>query len=101
MRGEGHPTKVKEVGTHPRIIEKDSSLVKREDPGIRVTVSLPALMRSGSSKPLSGYGPWRKPGDSQPKRGNGARRHKRSHQAKNPVLGLEVHGNVRVDEVGS
>lgn len=40
-----------------RIIPKDSSEPKTAAPGLRVTVSLPALMRSGSSWPFLGYGP--------------------------------------------
>ena len=41
----------------PRIIAKDSADVKNDAPGTTVTVSFPALMRSGSSSPSSGYGP--------------------------------------------
>lgn len=37
-----------------RIIPKDSSEPKKEAPGRTVTVSLPALMRSGSSVPSTG-----------------------------------------------
>ena len=41
----------------PRIIAKDVAESKKEAPGSTVTVSLPALMRSGSSSPSYGYGP--------------------------------------------
>ena len=40
-----------------RIMPKDSSDPKTAAPRARVTVSLPALMRSGSSWPFWGYGP--------------------------------------------
>src|SRR5271170_6338719 len=40
-----------------RIMPKDSSEPKHAAPGSSVTVSLPALMRSGSSSPFLGYGP--------------------------------------------
>lgn len=43
--------------TYPLIIAKDSSLEKKELPGILVTVSLPALIRSGSTSPCKGNGP--------------------------------------------
>ena len=39
---------------------KESSLEKKELPGMLVTVSLPALMRSASSSPGRGKGPWNK-----------------------------------------
>ena len=38
----------------PRTIAKESALEKYDVPGSSVTVSLPALMRSGSSWPGSG-----------------------------------------------
>ena len=38
----------------PRIMAKDSALVKIAAPGIIVTVSLPALMRSASTSPSVG-----------------------------------------------
>ena len=41
----------------PRIIAKLSALVKKLAPGRTVMVSLPALMRSASSLPATGYGP--------------------------------------------
>lgn len=41
----------------PLIIPKDSLLEKIDDPGIIVIVSLPALIRSGSSYPGLGYPP--------------------------------------------
>ena len=41
----------------PRIIPKESALEKKAVPLISVTVSLPALMRSGSSSASVGYGP--------------------------------------------
>ncbi len=41
----------------PRIIPKDVAESKNAAPGRVVTVSLPALMRSGSTSASSGYGP--------------------------------------------
>jgi hypothetical protein len=41
----------------PRIIPNDSDESKNDAPGNVVTVSLPALIRSGSSSPSTGYGP--------------------------------------------
>ena len=41
----------------PRIMAKESALEKYEVPGISVTVSLPALMRSASTSFSRGYGP--------------------------------------------
>ena len=41
----------------PRIIAKDSEDEKMDEPGRHVTVSFPALIRSGSAMPSSGYGP--------------------------------------------
>ena len=41
----------------PRIIPNDSAESKNEPPGLTVTVSLPALMRSGSTSSSVGYGP--------------------------------------------
>ncbi len=41
----------------PRIIAKLRALSKIDEPGSIVTVSLPALMRSASSVPATGYGP--------------------------------------------
>ncbi len=38
----------------PRIIPNDAAESKNEAPGRTVTVSLPALMRSGSSSPSKG-----------------------------------------------
>lgn len=43
--------------THPRIMANDSSLPKYEAPGTTVTVSLPALIRSGSTWSRVGKGP--------------------------------------------
>ena len=40
--------------SYPLIIAKDSSLEKYEDPGTTVTVSFPALIKSGSSSPGRG-----------------------------------------------
>ena len=40
-----------------RIIPKLVAESKKLAPGITVTVSLPALIRSGSSSPANGYGP--------------------------------------------
>lgn len=44
--------------THPLIIAKDSSLEKYELPGMAVTVSFPAFIRSGSTSFGVGNGPW-------------------------------------------
>ena len=41
----------------PRIIAKESAEEKNEAPGRIVTVSLPALIRSGSTSASVGYGP--------------------------------------------
>mmetsp|Transcript_35260 Transcript_35260/g.84043 ORF Transcript_35260/g.84043 Transcript_35260/m.84043 type:complete len:217 (+) Transcript_35260:120-770(+) len=41
----------------PRIMPNDSEEEKMEEPGIMVTVSLPALMRSASTSSAEGYGP--------------------------------------------
>src|SRR5262249_55204839 len=41
----------------PRIMANESELEKNEAPESAVTVSLPALIRSGSSSPSNGYGP--------------------------------------------
>ena len=41
----------------PRIIANDSAESKKEAPGSTVTVSLPALIRSGSTASSAGYGP--------------------------------------------
>ncbi len=41
----------------PRIIANDSAEEKKAAPGRTVTVSFPALMRSASSSPSTGYGP--------------------------------------------
>ncbi len=41
----------------PRICPNESALENTAEPGSMVTVSLPALMRSASSVPASGYGP--------------------------------------------
>jgi len=41
----------------PRTIAKESALEKKAAPGSTVTVSFPALIRSGSSSPSNGYGP--------------------------------------------
>ncbi len=41
----------------PRIMANDSAESKKAEPGISVTVCLPALMRSGSSSPSYGNGP--------------------------------------------
>ena len=41
----------------PRIIPKESADEKYEAPGRIVTVSFPALMRSGSTSSSVGYGP--------------------------------------------
>ena len=48
----------KHRATYPLIIAKESSLEKNEAPGRTVTVSLPALIRSASSSPFLGNGPW-------------------------------------------
>jgi len=50
----GNRRRRKSHRAHPRIMENDSSLANSEDPGIKVTVSFPALMRSGSCIPRSG-----------------------------------------------
>ena len=42
---------------YARIMPKESSLENSAEPGIRVTVSLPALIKSASCLPGSGYGP--------------------------------------------
>ncbi len=41
----------------PRIMAKESALEKEEAPGRNVTVSLPALIRSGSTSASTGKGP--------------------------------------------
>ena len=41
----------------PRIMPNDVAESKNDAPGSTVTVSLPALIRSGSSSPSNGYGP--------------------------------------------
>ena len=41
----------------PRIIANDSAESKNAEPGIAVTVCLPALIRSASSSPSNGNGP--------------------------------------------
>ena len=61
----------------PRIIAKESADEKNEAPGTTVTVSLPALMRSGSTSALGRVGP----------------------HAEDAVLGLEDHLHPRRDEV--
>lgn len=43
--------------TYPRIMAKESSLEKKELPGMLVTVCFPALIRSGSTSLGSGQGP--------------------------------------------
>src|SRR5699024_12545053 len=41
----------------PRIIANDSALLKKLAPGAAVTVSFPALIKSGSTSSSVGYGP--------------------------------------------
>ena len=41
----------------PRTIANESALLKYEQPGVSVTVSLPALIRSGSTSSSVGNGP--------------------------------------------
>ncbi len=41
----------------PRTIANESALLKYEQPGVSVTVSFPALIRSGSTSLSVGYGP--------------------------------------------
>jgi hypothetical protein len=41
----------------PRTIANDSAPLKKDAPGSAVTVSFPALIRSGSTSPSVGYGP--------------------------------------------
>lgn len=43
---------------YPRIIANDSALEKNAPPGNRVTVSLPAFIKSASTSFSSGYGPY-------------------------------------------
>ena len=43
---------------YPLIIPNTSSLARNDPPSTRETVSLPALIRSESSSPGRGYGPW-------------------------------------------